>query len=299
VVKKRKTPPSPRAAPHEVTRTPGVVMAQDYPALTDTDETDLGDFHPDFGLAEPTSVSLPAVLVDDELLDTTTPTPRLDSGEYAAISVEGEAPESAEMERRLTPTLLKIFARRRQEIRLSLDQLARISGISLEQLAAFERERPGQAITYDQVVVLARVLGIGTEQLPGLRPRETRTHMGIVLAELERNMLSAPLLRFEGKNGERYGGDVERATSSKAFTVRIEDDSLEPILRRGMQLGFMSGTRTRAGHILLLRHRRSALLALRRNDKDSYVGLLPWQPSYVIGGEWHVVGSLEVVLPPR
>jgi transcriptional regulator with XRE-family HTH domain len=279
-----------------VTRVPGVVFAQDYPMLRDTDEHNLGDVHPDYSLEEATVASLPTVMVDGEGHETAAAARSED--EYEAMSVE-QSPPGEEVDRRLTPTLLRIFTRRRKEIRLSIDQLARLSGITLDQLAAFERERPNTAITFDQVVVLARVLGVGTDQLPGLRPRENRTHIGVVLAELERTMQTAPLLRFEGRGGERYGGDVERAASSKAFTVRIEDDSLEPVLWRGMQLGFMSGTRPRPGGVLLLRHRRSALLALRRNHPEGYVGLLPWQPSYVVGGEWHVVGSLEVVLPPR
>ena len=274
----------------------------------DTDEQDLGEYLPNYSSFEENTDggSPPAVMVEDEaLLDLgtlgTAPTrgELLDSGAYEALKVDGARPnEAVSIDRRLTPTLLKIFHRRRQQIRLSLDQLERLSGIELATLEALDHGR-ARSISYDQVVVLARVLGIGTDQLPGLRPREARPHLAVVLADLEGALLAAPLLRFEGQHGERYGGDVERAISSKTFTVRIEDEALDPVMVRGSLLGFMSGVQPRAGGILLLRHRRSALLAMRRYEPPSYGGLVPWQPAYVIGGEWHVVGSLEVVLPPR
>lgn len=279
-------------------------------AQRDTDERDLGDFHPDFAGGDDTmsgghtEMDLPAVMIEGEdLLDLGgLCAQKLESYDELVVEPSVSEPASAEVEsveRRLTPTLLKIFARKRQQIRLSLDQLSRLSGIALQHLEGFESPKPTQAITYDQTVVLARVLGVSLDELPGLRRKETRPHLGVVLAELERTMLGAPLLRFEGKHGERYGGDVERAASSKSFTVRIEDDSLEPVLPKGAILGFMSGVNPTEQGILLLRHRRSALLALRRNAPPSYVGLVHWQPAYVVGGEWHLVGSLEVILPPR
>ncbi|MEO6954098.1 MAG: hypothetical protein ABI321_20010, partial [Polyangia bacterium] len=176
---------------------------------------------------------------------------------------------------------------------------ARLSGISTAELVRYEDEAVPTSITYDQVVVLARVLGVSLEDLPGLRPREERFPLGLTLAELERALFGAPLLRFEGASGERFGGDVERAAASKAFTVRIDDDSLAPAMFRGALLGFMNGTRVRPGSVVLLRHRRSSLMAMRRLDATLYRGILPWQPSYPIGGEWLVSGSLEVTLPPR
>jgi transcriptional regulator with XRE-family HTH domain len=292
--KKRKTPPQPRKVDHHA-----VTMLH---GTRDTDEHDLGELHPDYGDAAEedlatgaTAAAMPSV--QEEAL--------LDLGSLNTVSVDSSysrhvaEARGAENERRLTPTLLKIFSRRRQQIRLSLDQLSRISGISLGSLEALDQGKPGTSITYDQMVVLSRVLGVGVEQLPGLRKRETRSHLGELVGELERILLAAPLLRFEGKSGERYGGDVERAAASKAFTVRVEDESLEPALARGALLGFMSGSKPQPGAILLLRHRRSALLAMRRNVPPSYTGLVPWQPGYVVGGEWHLVGSLEVILPPR
>jgi hypothetical protein len=282
----------------------------DHQALTaikgatapDTDEQDLGELHPEFGEdtdvgTGDTAAAMPTVRAEDEaLLDLGSLNKTTLDASSSHQSVEGGG---AEQGRRLTPTLLKIFARRRQQIRLSLDQLSRLSGISLPNLEALDQGMPGTSITYDQTVVLSRVLGVGVDQLPGLRKRENRSHLGEVVAELERTLLAAPLLRFEGRSGERYGGDVERAASSKAFTVRVEDESLEPALVRGTLLGFMGGAKPRPSGILLLRHRRSALLAMRRNEPPSYTGLVPWQPGYVVGGEWHLVGSLEVVLPPR
>ena len=221
---------------------------------------------------------------DDELLDD---------------PIASDAPRSTGTDRRLTPTLLRVFARKRKQIGVSLEQVARLSGITKADLERYEDDAVATSITYDQVVVLARVLGVSADELPGLRPREERFPLGLTLAELERSLLGAPLLRFEGASGERYGGDVERAAASKAFTLRVDDDSLAPAMIRGSLLGFMSGTRVRPGSVVLLRHRRSSLMAMRRIDLTLYRGILPWQPSYPVGGEWQVAGSLEVTLPPR
>ena len=202
-------------------------------------------------------------------------------------------------DRRLTPTLLRVFARRRKQVGVSIEQVARLSGISKSDLLRYEDAGNSASITYDQVVVLARVLGLSADELPGLRPREERFPLGLTLAALERSLLQAPLLRFEGATGERYGGDLERVAASKAFTVRIDDDSLQPALHRGTLLGFMNEKEVRPGAVVLLRHRRSSLLAMRRLEPTLYRGLMPWQPSYALGGEWQVAGSLEVTLPPR
>ncbi len=202
-------------------------------------------------------------------------------------------------ERRLTSTLLRIFSRRRLQIRLSTEQLSRLSGISVEQLATLENPRPGQTLSYEHAIVLARALGVSSDEMPGLRRRDQRAHLSVTLSDLERAMIASPLLRFEGKHGERYGGDVERAASSKAYTDRIEDDSLVPSFSRGSMLAFLSGTRPKVGSTLLLRHLRSSILALRRYEPPAYAGVASWQPGYVAGGEWHVVGCLEAMLPPR
>ena len=299
MAKKRKTPAQPRA-PHDDLAGARVMGRQ---LDRDTDEQYLGEVHPDFvdETGAVTRLEARPGLGDEELLDPPIDPPlrpRTDA-EYSYEELRIEPPGAVPVERRLTPTLLRIFARRRRQIRLSLEQLARLSGISLELLVALDETRPGQTITFDQAVVLARVLGVPADELPGLRRREAPTHLGRVLAELERTMLSAPLLRFEGQHGERYGGDVERAASGKAFTVRIEDGTLDPALPRGSLLGFLTGTEPRRGGVVLLRHRRSALLAMRRNEPPSYLGVSPWQPSYVVGGEWHHLGCLEVVLPSR
>ena len=220
---------------------------------------------------------------------------------HAEVDDEDAVDEPREpLERRLTATLLKIFTRRREHIGLALEQLARLSGISLDQLRSFDHPRAGQTITYDQAVVLTRALGISPDGLPGLRRRETRAHLTVTLGELEAALLAAPLLRFEGKFGERYGGDVERAASSKVFTVRVDDDSLQPAFPRGSLLGFMNDAEPKEHGVLLLRHRRSSMLAMRRADPKAYLGLVEWQPSYVVGGgEWTVCGALVVTLPAR
>ncbi len=293
MVKKRKTPSEPRRGTSASSS--GILVIADR----DTDEQDLGALHGfDDGATQTSLPTFANVELDESLFREAEPIDPAAEGEYSGLSISSGAPKSEE-DRRLTLTLFKIFARRRVEINLSVDQLARLSGVALATLRAFEEGMPGQVITYDQAVVLARVLGVAPEELPGLRRRDERAHLGLTLSELERTLHAAPLLRFEGAHGERYGGDVERVAASKAFAVRVEDESLTPALPRGAMLGFMAGVRPRPGATLLLRHRRSALLAMRRHAPPAYVGLATWQPSYVIGGEWHVIGSLEVILPPR
>jgi len=202
---------------------------------------------------------------------------------------------------RLSPTVLKIFQRKREQIGLSLEQLAKISGISIEDLKRMDRIDADYRLTYDHAVVLARVLGIGPQEMPGLRARPTKDGPAERLDQIQSWLLSGPVLIFEGASGERFGGDVERVTVTPSFAVKLGDASLGDAWGPGMVLGFVAcggDVQPRAGDVVLLRHRRSKTLALRRLMPPAFVGLAPWQPSYVASsGEWLAVGRMGVILP--
>jgi hypothetical protein len=142
--KKRKTPSTPR--PHN--SEPGF-----YGGTDDVTETRLPKTMIEWAVAT-TQVTAP----QDELLD-----------ESFAPEIEVSVPQAEEerdpepvSERRLTSTLLRIFSRRRLQIRLSTEQLSRLSGISVAQLATLEGARPGQTLSYEHAIVLARALGVSS-----------------------------------------------------------------------------------------------------------------------------------------
>jgi transcriptional regulator with XRE-family HTH domain len=207
----------------------------------------------------------------------------------------------ASSSQRLSPTVLKIFQRKREQIGLSLEQLSKISGISLAELKRMDLADPDYRLTYDHAVVLARVLGIGPQEMPGLRARPTKDGPAERLDQIQSWLLSGPVVIFEGASGERFGGDVERVTVTPSFAVKVGDASLGDPWGPGMVLGFVAcggDVQPRAGDVVLLRHRRSKTLALRRLMPPAFVGLAPWQPSYVASsGEWLAVGRLGVILP--
>lgn len=219
-------------------------------------------------------------------------------GASGAPSASGSGSSSAQ---RLSPTVLKIFQRKREQIGLSLEQLSKISGISLEDLKRMDRIDADYRLTYDHAVVLARVLGIGPQEMPGLRARPTKDGPAERIEQIQSWLLSGPVITFEGSSGERFGGDVERVTVTPSFAVKLGDGSLGDAWGPGMVLGFVAcgnDVQPRAGDVVLLRHRRSKTLALRRLMPPAFVGLAPWQPSYVASsGEWLAVGRLGVILP--
>ena len=90
----------------------------------------------------------------------------------------------------------------------------------------------------------------------------------------------------------------ERVATTPAFAVRVGDGSLGEAWPRGTLLGFIADDKPQIGDVVLLRHRKSRLLALRRFAPPSYLGVASWQPAYVCtGGEWIAVGRLRAVLP--
>jgi hypothetical protein len=197
---------------------------------------------------------------------------------------------------RISTTLAKVFLRRREQIGLSLDQVSKLSGINAQTLKAYEMTGGPDRLLYDHAVILARVLGVRPQEMPGLRPRESKDDVAGIVGELARAVLQGPLITFEGRNGERFGGDVDRLSTAPAFALQIGDNSLGDAWPKGSLLSFIA-EQPMAGDITLLRHRRSKLLALRRLTPPTFNGLMPWQPAYVAAGEWMAVGRVQMVLP--
>ena len=198
---------------------------------------------------------------------------------------------------RMSTTLAKVFQRRREQIGLSIDQVSKLSGINEAALKGYETRRRGPTgCSDDHAVILARVLGVRPQEMPGLRPRETKDDVQGLVSEVSRAVLSGPLITFEGRNGERFGGDLDRLTTAPAFALQIGDNSLGDAWPKGSLLSFVA-EQPLPGDVTLLRHRRSKLLALRRLTPPTYNGLMPWQPAYVAAGEWMAVGRVQMVLP--
>lgn len=201
--------------------------------------------------------------------------------------------------RRLSGTLVKIFKRRREEIGLSLQQVSKLSGIDLAELEKHERGGDDTRVSFDHAVILGRVLGVRPQEMPGLRPREQKGDLPSAVDELRTQLAAAPTLLFEGRGGERLQGDLDRIGTTPAFGVQIGDNTLGEPYGKGTILGFVADVEASPGDVLLLRHRRSKLLALRRLTPPTYNGLAAWQPAYVVADDWVAIGRLVVTLPGR
>ncbi|HWE28924.1 MAG TPA: helix-turn-helix transcriptional regulator, partial [Polyangia bacterium] len=81
----------------------------------------------------------------------------------------GDKPQKPSSSRRLSPTLMRIFQRKREQIGLSIAQVAKLTGIDVEELTRFEGTNGQHRLVYDYAVLVARVLGIAPKDLPGLR----------------------------------------------------------------------------------------------------------------------------------
>jgi hypothetical protein len=218
------------------------------------------------------------------------------SARAAQAAAASQPPATPSSVRRISATLVKIFQRRREAIGLSLSQVAKLSGIDEPDLKALEAQNATSRLLYDHAVTLARVLGVRPQDMPGLRPREAKDDLGSALGDLVRMLQSGPVIIFEGKAGERYGGDVDRIAATPGFCIKIGDASLGDAFPKGSLLAF-SNEPPEPGDVTLVRHRRSKLLALRKLTPPSYSAIASWQPAYVVGGEWLAIGRLQVVLP--
>ena len=222
-----------------------------------------------------------------------------DTGEVDDPTVyRGDRPQKPSSSRRLSPTLMRIFQRKREQIGLSIAQVAKLTGIDVEELTRFEGTNGQHRLVYDYAVLVARVLGIAPKDLPGLRSaKESRDAVGAALGTLSTTLTAGPLLTFEGKSGERFGGDLERVGTTPHFGVKLGDATLGDGWPKGALLGFLMDSTPAAGDVVLLRHRKTKQLALRRASAKAWAPLAAWQPPFPVGGDWLPVARLQVVLP--
>ncbi len=211
----------------------------------------------------------------------------------------GSHPPKPSSSRRISPALMAIFKRKREQIGLSIEQVAKLAGVDEREYMRFEATQGGHRLIYDHAIVIAKVLGVSPAEMPGLRPLPGKDEtVAARLTALEHALVSGPLLVFEGANGERYGGDIERVILTAGFALRIGDASLGDTFPRGAVLGFSTGAVTRDGDVVLLRHKKNKQLALRRLSGAAYSGIANWQSSFLLdGGEWIVAGRLQVLIP--
>ncbi len=210
----------------------------------------------------------------------------------------GDKPSKPSSSRRLSPTLMRIFQRKREQIGLSIAQVAKLTGIDLEELTRFEGTNGQHRLVYDHAVLLARVLGVSPKDMPGLRSaKESRDAVGAALGSLQTTLCTGPLLTFEGKSGERFGGDLERVGTTPHFGVKIGDSSLGEAWPRGALLGFLMDATPSPGDVVLVRHKRTKQIAIRRATGQAWAPLASWQPAFPVGGDWLPLARLQVVLP--
>ena len=220
-------------------------------------------------------------------------------GDDEATHDRGTHPPKPSSSRRLSPTLMKVFQRRREQVGLSIKQVAKLAGIEEAEYARFEGTQGNHRLVYDHVIVVARVLGVPPHELPGLRLRAPTGDGKAIIADVERALRAGLVLVFEGTQGERFVGDAERVGATPSFALEVGDVSLSPTWPVKTLLGFVAESRPQPGQVVVLRNRMSHFLALRRFSPPSYLGIAPWQAAYVAGsGEWVCVARLQVVLPP-
>jgi|GEM_PF-3444151 len=224
-----------------------------------------------------------------------------------AAKAESAKPEEAKgpsTSQRLSSVLGQIFRRRREQIGLTLPQLVKLTGISDKELTTMEAGEPGYRMYYDHAVVLARALGVPSAEMPGLRQKTgDKEDPATMIDDMARRLRKGLVVVFEGKSGERYGGEVDRVAVTPMFTVCIGDASLGDAFPVGTLMAFLNDPHPLQGDIVLLRHRRSKLLALRRLHQNAWAGIQPWQPSYVAGpvgagaDEWLPLGRMVLMVP--
>lgn len=254
---------------------------------------------------EPTNVDGPRVsapadshdTVSSELLVDEDEDEDADESEEPTV-YRGDRPPKPSSSRRLSPTLMRIFARKREQIGLSIAQLAKLTGIEEQELMRFEGTNGGHRLIYDHAVLLARVLGVRPHDMPGLRSaKDAKDAVGGSLGALTTALVSGPLLTFEGKSGERFGGDLERVGTTPHLAVKLGDASLGEGWPKGALLGFVVDAAPKPGDVVLVRNKRGKSLALRRASGSAWAPVAPWQPSYPAGGDWIAVARLQVILP--
>ena len=255
-------------------------------------------------LGDNTNVDGPRVGAPMDAHDTTRSPLELDEHDDDGDDIDdptvyrGDKPPKPSSSRRLSPTLMRIFQRKREQIGLSIAQVAKLTGIDVEELTRFEGTNGQHRLVYDHAVLLARVLGISPRDMPGLRSgKEPRDAVGSALGSLSTTLCAGPMLTFEGKSGERFGGDLERVGTTPHFGVKLGDASLGDAWPKGALLGFLMDASPSPGDVVLMRHRKTKQLALRRATGQAWAPLAAWQPSFPVGGDWLPVARLQVVVP--
>jgi hypothetical protein len=210
----------------------------------------------------------------------------------------GDKPQKPSSSRRLSPTLMRIFQRKREQIGLSITQVAKLTGIDESELMRFEGTNGQHRLVYDHAVLVARVLGIRPQDMPGLRSsKDPKDAVGAALGSLMTSLVSGPTLTFEGKTGERFGGDLERLGTTPHFAIKLGDASLGEHWPKNTLMAFIMDASPQVGDVVLVRNRRGKQLGLRRATGQAWVPLAPWQPSYPTGGDWVPVARLQAILP--
>ena len=162
----------------------------------------------------------------------------------------------------------------------------------------FEGTNGAHRLVYDHAVILAKALGVRSEDMPGMRTRETKDPIGSAVSTLATTAMSGPMLTFEGKAGERFGGDHERVGTTPHFSVKVGDSSLAEVFPKGALLTFVADSQPQLHDVVLLRHRKTKQLAMRRLTKTQLAPLVSWQPAYPSpSSDWQPVARLQVVLP--
>lgn len=256
-------------------------------------------------LSEPTNVDGPQVSEPANEHDTVSSELMVDDDEEDdgfdtddPTVYRGDRPPRPSSSRRLSPTLMRIFQRKREQIGLSIEQLAKLTGIDEDELLRFEGTNGQHRLVYDHAVLIARVLGIAPKDLPGLRAsKEAKDAVGAALGALATALASGPLLTFEGKAGERFGGDLERIGTTPHFAVKLGDATLGDGWPKGALVAFVMDASPQVGDVIVLRHKRTKQLALRRVAPSAWAPVAPWQPSYPTQGDWVPVARLQAILP--
>jgi hypothetical protein len=198
---------------------------------------------------------------------------------------------------RIDLQLAQLLTRKRRAIGLSLAQASSLSGISVADIERYERE-PGARVPFDHVVVLARVLGIPTSDLPGLRgDGETPVQHAVKAAA---RALAEPLrVTYSSREGDdRFSGPVDALGEVGEFAIEIGDDSLAELFPQRTVLGFLRSRAPRAGDVVLALHRASSMFVLRRVRGQLLTGLTPEQPNYQLDRSWSILGRAVVVAFP-
>ena len=200
---------------------------------------------------------------------------------------------------RLATQLGRILKRKREQIQLSLQQIASLTGIAPADITSYES---GGRTPYDHAFLLARVLGIPPLEMPGMRGAGDSPVRGALTAAMQ-GLSETVRLRYRCEAPEEHlDGPVDALKGVTEFCVEIADDNLLEY-PRGTLLGFVKDRGNQPFNdpgVVLAHHWRSRVMTLRRIQDHLLVGLHPEVPSYHLDkGAWEILGRLAIVLHPN